>query len=63
MAETDRYLPALRWRALTPLFDGAVRVTSREGATKKGLLDQADAGPGDAVLDLGAGTGTLAIWL
>jgi SAM-dependent methyltransferase len=57
------YLPALRWRALTPLFDTVVRVTSRETATKERLLDQAGVAPGAAVLDLGAGTGTLAIKL
>lgn len=62
MAE-DRYLPALRWKALTPVFDIAVRVTARERVMKQRLLDQAGVGPGDSVLDLGAGTGTLAIWL
>lgn len=62
MAE-DRYLPALRWKALTPVFDTAVRVTARERVMKQRLLDQAGVGPGDSVLDLGAGTGTLAIWL
>jgi ubiquinone/menaquinone biosynthesis C-methylase UbiE len=63
MADANRYLPALRWRALTPLFDGAVRVTARETTMKRRLLDQADVTPGESVLDLGAGTGTLAVWL
>ena len=63
MADDNRYLPALRWKALTPVFDTAVRVTARERVMKQRLLDQAGVGPGDAVLDLGAGTGTLAIWL
>jgi SAM-dependent methyltransferase len=57
------YLPALRWKALTPLFDTVVRVTAREHKVKRRLLDQADVGPSDSVLDVGAGTGTLAIWL
>jgi ubiquinone/menaquinone biosynthesis C-methylase UbiE len=57
------YLPALRWKALTPLFDTVVRVTARETATKERLLEQAGVSPGEAVLDLGAGTGTLAIKL
>ena len=63
MAEDKRYLPALRWKALTPVFDTAVRITARERVMKQRLLDQAGVGPGDSVLDLGAGTGTLAIWL
>jgi SAM-dependent methyltransferase len=57
------YLPALRWKALTPLFDTVVRITAREHKVKRRLLDQADLGPNDSVLDVGAGTGTLAIWL
>jgi SAM-dependent methyltransferase len=57
------YLPALRWKALTPLFDTVVRITAREHKVKRRLLDQADVGPSDSVLDVGAGTGTLAIWL
>jgi ubiquinone/menaquinone biosynthesis C-methylase UbiE len=61
MSERTAYLPALRWKALTPAFDAVVRATARETAMKERLLEQADIGPGDTVLDLGAGTGTLAI--
>ena len=39
MVKADGYLPALRWRALTPLFDGVVRVTARERAVKERLLE------------------------
>lgn len=61
-AETEReFLPALRWRALTPLFDLAVRVPARERRFKAELLERAAIAPGEAVLDLGCGTGTLAI--
>lgn len=45
------------------MFDTAVRVTARERVMKQSLLDQASVVAGDSVLDLGAGTGTLAIWL
>ena len=55
------YLPALRFRALTPLYDPLVRLTTREGHFKRLLIEQADIGPGHRILDLGCGTGTLAI--
>lgn len=61
MAATEPYLPALRFRALTPLFDLVARATTREAEFKRALLSQAQIQPGNRVLDLGAGTGTLAL--
>ena len=55
------YLPALRFRALTPLFDLVVRGPMRERTVKEGLIEQAGLRDGQRLLDLGAGTGTLAI--
>ena len=56
------YLPAVRFDFLTPFFDVFVRSTTREGTFKRKLLEQARlVGPLN-VLDLGSGTGTLAIW-
>jgi ubiquinone/menaquinone biosynthesis C-methylase UbiE len=62
MARADsRYVPALGRDRLTSLYDPVVRYTTRERTFKKRLLDQARlAGTGD-VLDLGCGTGTLAL--
>ncbi len=58
----DSFVPALGFDRLTRLYDPVVRVTTRERTFKRRLLDQAAIEPGDAVLDLGCGTGTLAIW-
>jgi ubiquinone/menaquinone biosynthesis C-methylase UbiE len=55
------YLPALRFPALTRFYDPLVRLTTREDRFKELLTDQAAIEPGHRVLDLGCGTGTLAI--
>ena len=60
MAEAG-YLPALRFRFLTRVYDPVVRRTTREETFKRRLIDQARLRPGHRVLDLGCGTGTLAM--
>ena len=37
----ERYIPALGYRWLTPLYDDVVRVTTREATFKRALLTQA----------------------
>jgi ubiquinone/menaquinone biosynthesis C-methylase UbiE len=59
--ESRGYLPALRFSALTRIYDPVIRTTTREGRFKGMLVEQAAAEPGHRVLDLGCGTGTLAI--
>ncbi|MDP2323497.1 MAG: methyltransferase domain-containing protein [Gammaproteobacteria bacterium] len=55
------YVPALRFRWLTPAYDVVVRATTRERAFKVALVDQAKIANGQRVLDLACGTGTLSI--
>jgi ubiquinone/menaquinone biosynthesis C-methylase UbiE len=61
VATRQDFIPALRFRGLTRFYDPVVALTSREGAFKRRLLDQARINHGEAVLDVGCGTGTLAI--
>ena len=62
MSSTERYVPALGRETLTALYDPVIALTVRERTFKEGLLDQASLTSGQRALDLGCGTGTLAIW-
>jgi ubiquinone/menaquinone biosynthesis C-methylase UbiE len=61
VAEGSRYVPALGRDWLTGLYDPVIRLTTRERSFKERLLAQAGLEEGMEVLDLGAGTGTLAL--
>jgi ubiquinone/menaquinone biosynthesis C-methylase UbiE len=56
-----KYIPALSYDALTPLYDWVVRLTVREKKFKTALISQANFSDGQRVLDLACGTGTLAV--
>ena len=55
-----RYVPALGLRSLTRFYDPVVAATTRERTFKARLLDQLGPRPGQRILDLACGTGTLA---
>jgi ubiquinone/menaquinone biosynthesis C-methylase UbiE len=57
----QQFIPALRFDALTRLYDPVVAITSREHGFKRRLLEHARIKDGEAVLDLACGTGTLAV--
>lgn len=62
-SQSERYIPALGYRALTGLYDPVVALTTREATFKPALAAQAAVRLGDQVLDLACGTGTLAVLL
>src|SRR5213076_349294 len=61
MQENAKYLPALGLHFLTPLYDPLVRCFMPERKIKNRLLRQAAIKENQHVLDVGCGTGTLAV--
>jgi ubiquinone/menaquinone biosynthesis C-methylase UbiE len=60
-ADDAGFIPALRFHRLTPLFDAVAAVAVRDRAIKRRVLEHAAIAGGEAVLDVGCGTGTLAV--
>ena len=61
MVNKTKYIPALGFRWLMPLYDPFLKWGMREQTFKRHLIQQAHIQPGMRVLDLGCGTGTLTI--
>lgn len=61
LVKNEKYIPALSYDLLTPLYDPVVRLTTREGEVKKALIEQSKIETARRVLDLACGTGTLTV--
>ena len=57
----NKYIPALRFKWLTPLYDALIGITMPEKKIKKELIENAAIADGLDVLDFGCGTATLTI--
>ena len=61
--ETVAYTPPLGYAALTPLYDAAIALLTREGVWRSALVAEILAGKHDTIIDIGSGTGSLAVLL
>lgn len=59
--EKTHYIKALKFNWLTKYYDAIVSLTTREKTFKNNLIQNAKLEQGNEVLDIGSGTGTLAI--
>jgi len=53
------FTPAAGFPALTPLYDSAVSILTREETWRSALLKEISPSPDDRILDVGCGTGSL----
>lgn len=62
-SKSERYIPALSFDFLTPIYDPVVALTTREKSFRPKLVDQIGLKGSERLLDIGCGTATLTIAL
>lgn len=63
MSEQRAYTPALGLAILTPLYDAAIATLTREAVWRSAMIRAAGLKAGERILDVGCGTGSLAVRL
>jgi ubiquinone/menaquinone biosynthesis C-methylase UbiE len=58
-----KYIPALRFKWLTPFYDFLISITMPEKKIKQALVEAANVSAKEKILDFGCGTGTLTIMI
>lgn len=58
---TDAFVPALGFALLTPLYDAALAIATRERVWRTALLEQVARSAGEMIIDVGCDAGTLAV--
>ena len=60
---SGNFIPALRFRLLTPIYDTFLRVMMKETQLKSQLIRQLNPTDNEKILDFGCGTGTLMLMI
>ena len=58
MSAPQSFTPALGYHWLTPVYDTAIRVLTREATRRRRLTSEIALKPGQRLLDVGCGTGS-----
>ncbi len=57
----DQHTPPLGFKILTPLYDAAIALLTREGRWRSAFVETIDPQADDVIVDVGSGTGSLAV--
>ncbi len=59
--DASAYKPPLRYKVLTPLYDFTIAYLTREKTWRNAFINEISPSPTDRIIDIGCGTGSLAV--